>query len=150
VRATIAAPGQLTCDRTGTHTSDSYPLTGQVYLKVALSDGLFDAADSASDGYEFLQARGVLTIDTSTSPDGDVGIVAVLPIGMCQVSGVNMTHQTGAFCAKGDEFGYFTFGGSDIIILFQAGANPAWNPQFTPRTSYYSLYGTELARVAAR
>lgn len=129
---------------------ECYPLTGQVYLKVALSDGQFDAADSASDGYEFLQARGVLTIDTSTSPDGDVGIVAVLPIGMCQVSGVNMTHQTGASCAKGDEFGYFTFGGSDIIILFQAGANPAWNPQFTPGTSYYSLYGTELARAAAR
>ncbi|MDN2497194.1 hypothetical protein FHY52_10885 [Nocardia nova] len=23
--------------------------------------------------------------------------------------------------AKGDEFGYFTFGGSDIILLFQKG-----------------------------
>ncbi|MGA7690507.1 MAG: phosphatidylserine decarboxylase [Jiangellales bacterium] len=129
---------------------ECYPLAGQVYLKVALSDGQFDAADSSSDGYEFLQARGVLTIDTSTSPSGDIGIVAVLPIGMCQVSGVNMTHETEHECAKGDEFGYFTFGGSDIIIVLQKGAQPEWNAQFTPGTSYYSLYGTPLAQVSAR
>jgi hypothetical protein len=58
-----------------------------------------------------------------------------------------MTHAVGAACDKGDEFGYFTFGGSDIIILLQKGTNPQWNPQFTPGTSYYSLYGTDLAKV---
>jgi hypothetical protein len=67
----------------------------------------------------------VLTIDTSGSPSGDVGIVAMVPIGMCRVSGVNMTHELGKECRKGDEFGYFTFGGSDIIVLFQEGANPS-------------------------
>ncbi len=129
---------------------ECYPLAGQVYLDVALSDGQFDAADSATGGYEFQQARGVLTIDTAGSAAGDVGMVAVLPIGMCQVSGVNMTHEVGAPCAKGDEFGYFTFGGSDIIVLLQAGAEPAWNSAFTPGTDHYSLYGTELATVRAR
>ena len=126
---------------------ECYPLLGQVYLKVALSSGQFDAADSSTDGYEFLQARGVLTVDTTDSDYGDVGVVGVLPVGMCQVSGVNMTHETGVACDKGDEFGYFTFGGSDIIILLQKGTNPEWNPAFTPGTSYYSLYGTELATV---
>lgn len=126
---------------------ECYPLAGQVYLSVALSSGQFDAADSSADGYEFLQARGVLTVDTTGPGYGDVGVVAVLPIGMCQVSGVNMTHKTGVACDKGDEFGYFTFGGSDIIILLQKGTNPQWNPEFTPGTSYYSLYGTELATV---
>ena len=126
---------------------ECYPLAGQVYLQVALSAGQFDAADSATDGYEFLQARGVLTVDTAGSGCGDVGVVAVLPIGMCQVSGVNMTHETGMVCVKGDEFGYFTFGGSDIIILLQKGTNPQWNSKFTPNTEYYSHYGTELATV---
>ena len=129
---------------------ECYPLAGQVYLDVALSGGQFDAADSATGGYEFQQARGVLTIDTADSSAGDIGMVAVLPIGMCQVSGVNMTHEVDAPCAKGDEFGYFTFGGSDIIILFQKGADPVWNPAFTPDTDHYSLYGTELATVTPR
>jgi len=127
---------------------ECYPLTGQVYLKVSLSQGQFSAADSAKDGYEFLQARGVLTVDTAGSEYGDVGVVAVLPIGMCQVSGVNMTHETGVGCDKAEEFGYFTFGGSDIIILLQKGTAPQWNTEFTPGTSYYSLYGTHLATVS--
>jgi len=58
-------------------------------------------------GYQFTQARGLIVID---SP---VGLVAVLPIGMGQVSSVNLTAQVGAHLAKGEEFGYFAFGGSD-------------------------------------
>ncbi len=133
---------------------ECYPLTGEVYLKVSLSGGQFDAADSASDGYEFTQARGILTIDTTGSPYGDVGIVAVIPVGMCQVSGVNMTHESSDMphkkeitCLKGDEFGYFTFGGSDIIILTQKGTDPQWNPKFVENTSFYSHYGTLLGQV---
>ncbi len=126
---------------------ECYPLTGQVYLQVSLSGGQFEAADSSDDGYEFVQARGIITIDTTGSPYGDVGVVAVIPVGMCQVSGVNMTHETGRGCLKGDEFGYFTFGGSDIIILTQKGTNPQWNPAFVEGTSFYSLYGTLLGRV---
>jgi len=45
--------------------------------------------------------------------------VAVLPIGMGQVSSVNLTAQVGATLAKGEEFGYFTFGGSDIVVMFE-------------------------------
>lgn len=139
---------------------ECYPVKGQVYLQVSLAQpqqpesgdqsefgGQFEAADSATDGYEFVQARGILTIDTTGSPYGDVGIVAVLPIGMCQVSGVNMTHEEGKECRKGDEFGYFTFGGSDIIVLTQKGTDPVYNPAFFPNTSYYSLYGSSLANV---
>ena len=126
---------------------ECYPVSGQVYLQVSLEDKQFSAADSADDGYEFLQARGILTIDTTGSPYGDVGIVAVLPIGMCQVSGVNMTHEEGKECGKGDEFGYFTFGGSDIIVLTQKGTDPVYNPAFVKDTEYYSLYGSSLAKV---
>ncbi|KKK68606.1 hypothetical protein LCGC14_2942360, partial [marine sediment metagenome] len=52
--------------------------------------------------------------------ESPLGLVAVLPIGMGQVSSVNLTVQVGATLAKGEEFGYFTFGGSDIIIMFEA------------------------------
>jgi phosphatidylserine decarboxylase len=137
---------------------DCYPLTGQVYLKVQIAGpnpgepgDQFQAYDLSTGGYEFQQARGVLTIDTSCSPDGDVGIVAVVPVGMCQVSGVNMTHEAGKECRKGDEFGYFTFGGSDIIILFQEGSDPQYNQDFFGvKGPPYSLYGAKLATVTPR
>lgn len=92
-------------------------ILGKVYLNVNMTeDGQWDAPDGATNGYEFTQARGLVIID-----GGDiVGKVAILPIGMCQVSGVEMytelEHKT---VVKGQEFGKFRFGGSDIIMLFE-------------------------------
>jgi phosphatidylserine decarboxylase len=66
-------------------------------------------------GYQFTQDRGLIVLD---SP---LGLVAVLPIGMAQVSSVNLTAEVGATLVKGEEFGFFAFGGSDIVTLFEAG-----------------------------
>ncbi|HKE24234.1 MAG TPA: phosphatidylserine decarboxylase [Bryobacteraceae bacterium] len=52
------------------------------------------------------------------SPRG--GLVAVLPICRSFVSRVNLTPEIGAKLLKGDEFGFFMFGGSDIVMLFQS------------------------------
>lgn len=88
-------------------------IPGRVILDVIRKeDGSLDMTDG--DTYQFIQARGLIIIE---SP---LGLVAVLPIGMGQVSSVNLTVQAGATLAKGEEFGYFTFGGSDIIIMFEA------------------------------
>jgi len=86
-----------------------------VYLQVKIQDGKFSAPDGA--GYEFTQTRGLIVFD---SP---IGLVAVLPIGMAQVSSVNMTAVVGSYLNKGEEFGYFMFGGSDIIMLFEEQSN---------------------------
>lgn len=103
-------------------------ILGQVYLDVlAVPDEdqpgttriekvrHFDAQDAT--GYQFAQARGLVVID---SP---VGLAAVLPIGMAQVSSVVMTADVGRTLRKGEEFAYFQFGGSDHVMLFEAGAN---------------------------
>lgn len=100
---------------------ESRAIQEKVYLNVVISDGEFDAPDGAGDGYEFSQTRGLLMLD---SP---IGLVAVIPIGMAQVSSVNMTAVVGSYLNKGDEFGYFLFGGSDIIVLFEAGSNITLN-----------------------
>lgn len=60
-------------------------------LAVNLKDKQFDAPDDAKDAYEFFQSRGILVIDTQGSEYGDVGKVAIIPVGMCQVSSVMMT-----------------------------------------------------------
>ena len=88
-------------------------ISGRVYLDVRRNpDGSLDVVDG--DTYQFNQERGLIVID---SPE--VGLVAVLPIGMAYVSSVNLTPEVGAELQKGDEFGFFLFGGSDIVIVFQ-------------------------------
>lgn len=93
------------------------PVQGKVYLNVETApDGQFDAPDGGENGYEFTQARGLVIMDAGP----EVGKVAILPIGMCQVSGVDMyTELQGQKVVKGQEFGKFRFGGSDIIMLFE-------------------------------
>lgn len=67
-------------------------------------------------GWQTIETRGCVIIDT-----GDYGLVAVMPIGMSQVSSVNFEDsvQVGALVQKGDMLGTFLFGGSDIVMLFQ-------------------------------
>ena len=112
------------------------PVTGEVlecravpglaYLEVHIGgDKQFDAPDSAKGGYQFQQSRGVVVVDTSKAGGSstNIGKVAIIPVGMCQIGSVNLTINPkitpGKVYNKGDEFGYFLFGGSDIILLFQ-------------------------------
>lgn len=91
-------------------------ISGKVYLNVNMEEGQFDAPDGADNGYEFYQARGLVIVDGGKK----VGKVAILPIGMAQVSGVEMYMDLqGKKVVKGQEFGRFRFGGSDIILLFE-------------------------------
>ena len=120
---------------------ESYPVEGLTYLEVNLKDGRFDAPDNAENGYEFRQARGVITIDTTLQPEGNKGIVAVVPVGMCQVSSVHMTLKPSPDTVqKGTEFGKFLFGGSDIIVLFQKGMAPKID-----ECNVYRYYGRSMS-----
>lgn len=119
---------------------ECYPVMGKVFLDVNITDNQFDAPDNSEGAYEFYQARGIITIDTTDSPYGNVGIVAVIPIGMAQVSSVHMTATPGAEMLKGDEFGYFLFGGSDIIVLFQDGIDA-----LIGGSTEYHRYGSVIA-----
>ncbi|EAW07091.1 phosphatidylserine decarboxylase [Aspergillus clavatus NRRL 1] len=71
-----------------------------------------DAPDEA--GYQWCQTRGLIVIQTPNH-----GKVAVLPIGMAQVSSVKMTVKEGDEVKKGDNISYFQFGGSDICLVFE-------------------------------
>lgn len=67
-------------------------------------------------GWQFSQTRGYVIVDTEK-----YGIVALIPVGMGRVSSVNFEEdvQVGKFYKKGDKLGFFMFGGSDFIMLFQ-------------------------------
>ena len=103
---------------------ESFVVSGKVFMQVDLVDHELQSRDSAETGYEFSQTRGVVTLDTSSTGEGNLGTVAVIPVGMSHVASVTLTSTPGTRVAKGEEFGYFQFGGSDIIVLFQEGVDP--------------------------
>lgn len=76
--------------------------------------------ESNSLSWQAYETRGCVIIETEGS-----GLVAVLPIGMGQVSSVNWEPEVkvGYKAAKGAPLGYFLFGGSDCVLLFQKSAS---------------------------
>lgn len=124
-------------------------ILGQVYLDVVAvpvpedPDGKrqlrplrsLDVKDDT--GYQFAQARGLIVLDTP------IGLVAVLPIGMCHVSSVILTAEVGVTLRKGEELSYFQFGGSDVIVLFEAKSNVS----FTAQPGVHYKMGTRIAQA---
>ena len=124
---------------------EAFVIQGKGFLEVALEDGELQSKDVSQSGFEFTQTRGVFTLDTRASGQGDLGIVAVIPVGMAHVTSVNLNAAAGTQLAKGDEFGYFQFGGSDIIVVFQEGVVEEIDNDGSPRRM-----GTPIARCRAR
>jgi phosphatidylserine decarboxylase precursor len=75
--------------------------------------------DSGTPGWQFIETRGYVIIQTEK-----YGLIALMPVGMSQISSVNFENnvKVGATFKKGDMLGYFLFGGSDFVILFQKDA----------------------------
>ena len=88
-------------------------------------------------GFQFNQTRAYIILKTET-----IGYVALVPIGMGFVSSANITVDEGAKLAKGDEFGFFAYGGSDIIMLFEPG-----RIKFTSLFKKHYLQGEKIAKA---
>lgn len=76
--------------------------------------------EDAIPGWQMIETRDCVIIDTE-----EYGLVAVLPIGMSQICSCNWEENltVGNKVEKGDPMGYFLFGGSDIVMVFQAGVH---------------------------
>lgn len=70
-------------------------------------------------GFQMIETRDCMILDT------EYGLVAVLPIGMSQVCSCNFEKKlrVGQMVKKGQPLGYFMFGGSDIVMIFQKDVN---------------------------
>lgn len=107
-------------------------ILGQHDLKLKRT---YDAPDNT--GYQFAQSRGLIVLETP------IGLVAILPIGMSQVSSVIMTAEVGVTLRKGEELSYFQFGGSDIVVLFENASNVSISAQ----PSVHYKMGTKIAQA---
>jgi len=65
----------------------------------------------------YLKNRRVVTVLETKN----FGTVAYLEIGATSCGSIHQTYEAGKECWKGDEKGYFEFGGSALILLFEKG-----------------------------
>ena len=90
-----------------------------------------------------IETRTCLILETEK-----FGLVALLPIGMSQVSSVNYETnlKVGDVVKKGDPLGYFLFGGSDFAMVFQKGVEVEMiNPPFQ-----HMLFGEPMAKLSRK
>jgi phosphatidylserine decarboxylase len=93
--------------------------------------------DATIPGWQSIEARGCIILETEK-----FGLVALMPIGMSQVCSVNFEKnlQVGQKVQKGDMLGYFLFGGSDFVMIFQKKAGLIFNaPKDKTNQSYEKL-----------
>lgn len=83
----------------------------------AESAGFDPTAGTYSQAYEAsVNTRGLVFIE---SPDPVIGMVCVMPIGITEISSVSLQVRQGDKVKKGDELGYFSYGGSSMCLVFQ-------------------------------
>lgn len=75
------------------------------------------AGPNNSQGYiTHVAARAVILIE---SDNPDIGLMAFIAVGMAEVSSCVISVKEGQHLNKGDELGYFQFGGSTHCLIFQ-------------------------------
>ena len=104
--------------------------------------------DANTPGWQMIETRGCVIVETK-----EYGLVALLPIGMSQISSVNFedTVKVGNTIKKGDMLGYFLFGGSDIVMLFQSKVDFKLTvPQASDRTYKHILMGEKYGELTTK
>ena len=95
--------------------------------------------DCNDTSWQIIETRDSIILDT------EFGYVAILPIGMSQICSCNFEEnlKVGDEVHKGDPLGYFLFGGSDIVMLFEK------DVEFTPlfKNNEHILMGENYARL---
>lgn len=89
------------------------------------------AGQSVSQEYlSALATRGIIYIEADNK---DIGLMAVVPIGMVEVSTCDITVKAGDHIKKGDQLGMFHFGGSTHCLLFRKGVKVEGFPEPHPK-----------------
>ncbi|KOS20271.1 Phosphatidylserine decarboxylase proenzyme 3 [Escovopsis weberi] len=123
-------------------------IPGAVSLQASARGGVLGlTCEMDPDNYtafQFLQARGCIVIENPV-----VGKVAILPVGMTQVSSVRLRVKAGDVVEKGQEISYFQFGGSDIVCVFERRAGLRLDDFVTSAEGSFSKVNSVLAIAPA-
>jgi phosphatidylserine decarboxylase len=103
------------------------------YFSEADSEGADAVEPQRSESYlAHVSARAVILIQADNP---DIGLIAVVAVGMIEVSSCIIDPQLvpGHHLAKGEELGYFQFGGSTECLVFEPGAIDSFALQALPQ-----------------
>jgi phosphatidylserine decarboxylase len=104
------------------------PIQGTVRSATIVNGLLFSDAETAgwdpngvlSEGYyACVNTRALVFVE---SDDPMIGMVCVIPTGITEISSMTITVKEGQRIEKGQELGYFSYGGSSMCLVFQPGA----------------------------
>lgn len=112
-----------------------------LYFSQADSEGVDPSAQEKSQGYlVHVQTRALFFIKAD---DITIGLMCFMPVGMVEVSSciINDNIKPGYHVKKGEELGYFQFGGSTHCLIFRPGAIK----EFTAETDKFYKVGERIA-----
>ena len=69
--------------------------------------------------YTAVNTRGLTFIEAD---EPSMGMVCCMPVGITEISSITMTASRGDRVKKGDQLGYFSYGGSSVVMLFEPSA----------------------------
>lgn len=105
---------------------EAYNVDG-TYYSDAPAEGYDPAGPNLSQGYiTAVAARAVIVIQCD---DTSVGTVACVFVGMAEISSNVITVRIGQHVDKGDQIGYFQYGGSTHCLIFEKGVIQSFVPQ---------------------
>jgi len=105
---------------------DAYLVDGSYYSDADVQ-AMEPVGPLASQGYmSSVAARAVIIIQ---SDDLELGTVACIFVGMAEISSCVIKQKIGYLVDKGDELGYFQYGGSTYCLIFQPGAIEEFVPK---------------------
>lgn len=112
---------------------ETHLIDGTYYAEAA-SEGFDPAGPNNSQGYiAHTAARALIFIE---SDDPAIGTVCVMPVGMAEVSSNIVTVEQGQRVCKGDQIGYFQFGGSTHCLVFKKGVIAEFAMQAIPQGAF--------------
>lgn len=104
----------------------AYLIDGTYYSDVE-AEGEDPGGLNDSQGYtSAVAARAVIVIDCD---DQAIGTLACVFVGMAEVSSCVIEAMPGQHVAKGDELGFFQYGGSTYCLMFEPGVVDSFVPQ---------------------
>jgi len=95
------------------------------YYAEALSEDFDPVGPNSSQGYiTQVASRGLIFIEADNK---NIGLMAVLFVGMAEVSSNEFSVYEGQHVKKGDQLGMFHFGGSTHCLIFKPGVELEFN-----------------------